>query len=179
MKRLIFLFMLCLSTSLYAQNDSIITFDQINAAVKAQQFKVTFNMVSPVNNYYIQPTTPYIAENIRISPDSSFIIIADSLAVGYLPYYGNGYAFAQYGIRGIVFKNTMINPQYYLNNRGRKPSVTFIFDVVGLIDIYKITVNVDADRTTYMQVQSTKRSPITYTGKFYLLPPIQQSTSNK
>lgn len=179
MKIIIILFLLFHSAKLYAQDQSTLTFEQITSAVEQKTFQIRFNIATTHNSFYVDPITPYENQNVTISADSSFIMIIDSIAVGYLPYFGSGYAFPQYGINGIVFKNKMINTQVSYNNRGKRPSISCSFDVYGLMDNYKIRLDITNDGTTYMLVISQQRGPISYIGNFKLLPPTRIDTSSK
>lgn len=163
----------------FAQQQNTLSFEQITQAVQQQQFQIRFRIASTHSSFYLNPTTPYIDQNINISPDSSFVVIADSVAVGYLPYYGSGYAFPQYGLKGVVFKNRILNRQIHYNTKGHHPSISFQFEILGLLDSYKIQIDITKNGTTYMLVISRQRSPISYIGSFELLPINQISTSDK
>ena len=88
-------------------NQRITNFGIIKEKVDSNRFKMQYTIATTHHTFYLQPTTPYSDQNIRIAQDSAFVIIRDSIAAGYLPYFGSGYSIPQTGNRGIVFSNTM------------------------------------------------------------------------
>ena len=93
------------------------------------------------------------------------IIIRDSIAAGYLPYFGSGYSIPQTGNRGIVFSNTMQDLTRQTRGKGRRQSIFYQFSVVGKNDTYKLSIDIRHDGTCYLFINSLKRSPISYTGQ--------------
>lgn len=139
-------------------------FRQIQAMVDSNRFEMNFTIATTHYNYYLQPTTPYMDQNIRIGRDSAFILINDTLAIGYLPYFSSGYSFPQTGIKGIIFDNKILNRSVRTRGKGRKQVITYQFEVVGKNDSYKINLDIQYDGTCYLYVNSTRRSPISYSG---------------
>lgn len=117
------------------------------------------------SHFLLQPTTPYSDQNIRIAQDSAFVIIRDSIAAGYLPYFGSGYSIPQTGNRGIIFSNTMQDLTRQTRGKGRRQSIFYQFSVVGKNDTYKLSIDIRHDGTCYLFINSLKRSPISYTGQ--------------
>ena len=93
--------------------------------------KMQYTIATTHHTFYLQPTTPYSDQNIRIAQDSAFVIIRDSIAAGYLPYFGSGYSIPQTGNRGIVFSNTMQDLTRQTRGKGRRQSIFYQFSVVG------------------------------------------------
>lgn len=168
MRRTILLGLIILFSLLYAnaQNfEPITNFNTIRQMVDSNRFEMNFTIATTHHTFYIQPTTPYSDQNIRIAKDSAFIIIQDSLAGGYLPYFGTGYSIPQTGIRGIVFSNKMIDLKKSVKGKGRRSSIFYQFAVVGKNDTYKISIDIRHNGQCYLFINSLKRSPISYTGQ--------------
>ena len=137
----------------------------IKEKVDSNRFKMQYTIATTHHTFYLQPTTPYSDQNIRIAQDSAFVIIRDSIAAGYLPYFGSGYSIPQTGNRGIVFSNTMQDLTRQTRGKGRRQSIFYQFSVVGKNDTYKLSIDIRHDGTCYLFINSLKRSPISYTGQ--------------
>lgn len=149
-----------------SQNIQPITdFQQIKAMIDSNRFETMYTIATTHYSYFLQPGTPYSDQNIRIGQDSAFVIVRDSLAAGYLPYYGGGYSTPQTGSKGIVFSGKMIQPTSKIKGRGNRQSITYGFSVIGTLDAYKISLIIQNDGTCYLYVNSNKRSPISYVGR--------------
>lgn len=149
-----------------AQTEQPITnFNTISTMVDSNRFEMQYTIATTHHTFYLQPTTPYSDQNIRISRDSAFVIIHDSIAAGYLPYFGSGYSIPQTGARGIVFRNKMLNLNKTTKGRGRRRSISYQFSVEGRNDSYKISIDIRYDGTCYLYINSLKRSPISYIGQ--------------
>lgn len=152
--------------SAHAQPQRPITnFNTIQQSVDSNRFKMIYTIATTHHTFYLQPTTPYSDQNIRITQDSAFILIQDSLAIGYLPYYGTGYSIPQTGVKGILFKNKMLNPTKSVRGKGRRSSIFYQFSIAGINDTYKISIDIRHNGLCYLFVNSLKRSPISYTGQ--------------
>lgn len=147
------------------ENQPITDFQRIKAMVDSNRFETTYNIATTHYTYFLQPGTPYSDQNIRITQDSAFIIIRDSLAAGYLPYYGGGYSIPQTGAKGIVFSGKMLQPSSKIKGKDKRQSITYDFSIIGTLDSYKINMIIQNDGTCYLYVNSTKRSPISYVGQ--------------
>lgn len=147
------------------QVQPITDFQRIKAMVDSNRFETMYNIATTHYSYFLQPGTPYSDQNIRIGQDSAFIIVRDSLAAGYLPYYGGGYAIPQTGAKGIVFSGKMIQPVSKIKGRGSRQSITYGFSIIGTLDSYKISIIIQNNGTCYLYVNSNKRSPISYVGR--------------
>lgn len=146
-------------------NQRITNFGIIKEKVDSNRFKMQYTIATTHHTFYLQPTTPYSDQNIRIAQDSAFVIIRDSIAAGYLPYFGSGYSIPQTGNRGIVFSNTMQDLTRQTRGKGRRQSIFYQFSVVGKNDTYKLSIDIRHDGTCYLFINSLKRSPISYTGQ--------------
>lgn len=153
------------SSVLHAQNRPISDFEQIEAMVDSNRFEMEYTIATTHYTFYLQPTTPYSDQNIRIAADSAFVIIRDSIAAGYLPYFGSGYSIPQTGPLGIVFSNKMLNLTKSVKGRGRRQSIAYQFSVAGINDTYKISIDIRYNGLCYLYVNSLKRSPISYVGQ--------------
>lgn len=154
--------------SAHAQSQSqrpITNFNTIQQSVDSNRFKMIYTIATTHHTFYLQPTTPYSDQNIRIAQDSAFILIQDSLAIGYLPNYGTGYSIPQTGVKGILFKNKMLNLSKSVKGKGRRSSIFYQFSIVGINDTYKISIDIRHNGLCYLFVNSLKRSPISYTGQ--------------
>ena len=140
-------------------------FGIIKEKVDSNRFKMQYTIATTHHTFYLQPTTPYSDQNIRIAQDSAFVIIRDSIATGYLPYFGSGYSIPQTGNRGIIFSNTMQDLTRQTRGKGRRQSIFYQFSVVGKNDTYKLSIDIRHDGTCYLFINSLKRSPISYTGQ--------------
>lgn len=156
---------LLFSSVLHAQNRPISDFEQIEAMVDSNRFEMEYTIATTHYTFYLQPTTPYSDQNIRIAADSAFVIIRDSIAAGYLPYFGSGYSIPQTGPLGIVFSNKMLNLTKSVKGRGRRQSIAYQFSVAGINDTYKISIDIRYNGLCYLYVNSLKRSPISYVGQ--------------
>lgn len=166
MFRMLFVFFLLSFLPGKGQNYKPITdYRQIKAQVDSNRFEMEYTIATTHYTFYLQPSTPYTDQNIRIAKDSAFIIIRDSLAAGYLPYFGSGYSIPQTGKRGIVFSNKMIAYSMKTRGKGARQTITYVFAVVGLNDTYKMTVDIQHDGSCYLYVNSLRRSPISYVGQ--------------
>lgn len=155
-----------ISQSGKAQNiQTISDFQRIKAMVDSNRFETIYTVATTHYSYFLEPGTPYSDQNIRITQDSAFVIVRDSLAAGYLPYYGGGYTIPQTGAKGIVFSGKMIQPTSKIKGRGKRQSITYGFSVIGTLDSYKISIIIQNNGTCYLYVNSTKRSPISYIGR--------------
>lgn len=154
---------LLLSPVIRAQD--ITNFQVIKNKVDSNSFEMVFTIATTHHTYYLQPTTPYSDQNIRIAKDSAFIIIHDTVAAGYLPYFGYGYSLPQTGSKGIVFSNKMLDLTKSTRGRGRRQSLFYQFSVVGKNDTYKITLDIRNNGLCYLFVNSLHRSPVSYTGQ--------------
>lgn len=141
-----------------------LTFSQIQAMVDSNRFEIIFTIATTHYSYYLQPTTPYSDQNIRIRQDSAFIIVNDSLAAGYLPYFSGGYSFPQTGLKGVLFHNKMLNKMVKTRGKGRNQAIRYEFEVIGKNDNYKLAMDIQYDGTCYLYVNSSRRSPISYMG---------------
>ncbi len=143
----------------------ITDFEIIRNLVDSNRFEMQYTIATTHHSFYLQPTTPYSDQNIRIARDSAFIIIRDSIAAGYLPYFGSGYATPQTGKRGIIFSNPMEQLICQYRGKGKRKSIFYQFSVVGQNDTYKINIDIRHDGTCYLFINSLKRSPVSYTGQ--------------
>ena len=137
----------------------------LSPITQSNRFEMQYTIATTHHTFYLQPTTPYSDPNIRIAQDSAFVIIRDSIAAGYLPYFGSGYSIPQTGNRGIVFSNTMQDLTRQTRGKGRRQSIFYQFSVVGKNDTYKLSIDIRHDGTCYLFINSLKRSPISYTGQ--------------
>ncbi len=166
-----YIFCLCaslffLGLSAHSQSYQPVTdFKTIKQLVDSNRVKMVFTIATTHHTFFIQPDTPYADQNIRIGQDSAFIQIRDSLAIGYLPYFGTGYSIPQTGGRGIVFNNKMLDVVKSVRGKGRRPSVFYQFSVVGKNDTYKINLDIRYNGLCYLFINSLHRSPISYTGQ--------------
>lgn len=157
------LFISCWAT---AQTEQPITnFDTIQALVDSNRFEMKYTIATTHYTFYLQPTTPYSDQNIRIAQDSAFVIVHDSIAAGYLPYFGSGYSIPQTGAQGIVFSNKMLDLSKAVKGRGKRRSIFYQFSVAGRNDTYKLSLDIRYDGTCYLYVNSLRRSPISYIGQ--------------
>lgn len=156
---------LLFSLVLQAQNRPITDFEQIEAMVDSNRFEMEYTIATTHYTFYLQPTTPYSDQNIRIAADSAFVIIRDSIAAGYLPYFGSGYSIPQTGPLGIVFSNKMLNLTKSVKGRGQRQSIAYQFSVAGINDSYKISIDIRYNGLCYLYVNSLRRSPISYVGQ--------------
>lgn len=143
----------------------ITNFNAIQQLVDSNQFEMIYTIATTHHTFFIQPNTPYSDQNIRIAKDSAFIIIHDSIAAGYLPYYGTGYSLPETGEKGIIFSNKMLNLTKSTQGRGRRQAISYQFSVVGKNDTYKISIDIRHNGQCYLFVNSLRRSPISYTGQ--------------
>ena len=150
----------------YPQDGRPVTnFTTIKSLVDSNRFEMVYTVATTHYTYYLQPTTPYSDQNIRIGQDSAFIIIQDSLAAGYLPYFGSGYSFPKTGPQGIVFSNKMLDLKKSVKGRGCKQSISYQFSIAGKNDNYKISIDIRHNGQCYLYVNSLRRSPISYIGQ--------------
>lgn len=146
-------------------NQPITKFNVIRNLVDSNRFEMVYTIATTHHTFYLQPTTPYSDQNIRIARDSAFVIIHDSIAAGYLPYYGSGYSIPQTGAKGIVFSNPMIDLEKSTRGKGRRQAISYRFAVVGKNDTYKISIDIRHNGQCYLYVNSLRRSPISYVGQ--------------
>lgn len=146
-------------------NRRITDFDLIKEKTDSNRFEMQYTIATTHHTFYLQPTTPYSDQNIRIGRDSAFVSIRDSIASGYLPYFGSGYSIPQTGNKGIIFNNTMLNLTRQTRGKGRHQSIFYRFDVVGKNDTYRLSIDIRYDGSCYLFINSLKRSPISYTGQ--------------
>ncbi len=158
--------------TLSAQNRPVTNFKSIRQSVDSNRFEMIFTIATTHHTYYLQPTTPYSDQNIRIANDSAFIIVHDSIAAGYLPYFGYGYSLPQTGSRGIIFSNPMIDLTKSVRGKGRRQSIFYQFSVVGKNDTYKISLDIRHNGQCYLFINSLHRSPISYIGQIVEIPDI-------
>lgn len=163
----LFLFIaLLFSTSVKSQSSQPITnFGEIKTLIDSNRLETEYTIATTHHSYFLEPGTPYSDQNIRIGQDSAFIIVKDSIAAGYLPYFGSGYSIPQTGSKGITFSGKMINQSSSIKGRGKRQSATYEFSVVGANDSYKITMVIQNNGVCYLYINSTKRSPISYIGQ--------------
>lgn len=140
-------------------------FQQIKKMVDSNRFETLYTIATTHYSYFLEPGTPYSDQNIRIGQDSAFVIVRDSLAAGYLPYYGGGYTIPQTGAKGIVFRGKMIQPVSKIKGRGKRQSITYDFSIIGTLDSYKISMIIQNNGTCYLYINSNRRSPISYVGQ--------------
>lgn len=148
-----------------------LSFEQIQSIIDSNRFEMVFTIATTHYSYYLQPTTPYSDQNIRIEKDSAFIIVNGTLAAGYLPYFSGGYSFPQIGIKGILFHNKMLNKTVKTRGHGKNQAIRYEFEVIGANDNYKLNIDIQYDGTCYLYVNSSRRSPISYVGKIIRLKP--------
>lgn len=170
MKRYTILILLLVCGTLFAhaqrKSDRIAEeFAETQKIVDNGHFRMDFNIATTYNSYYQTPSQSNYNENIRIGKDSAYVVINDSIAEGYLPYFNSGYSFPKTGVKGIVFVSKMLNKTVKIKGKRGKRSISYEFDVIGLNDTYKLNLEIQYDGTCYLFVNSGKRSPITYQGK--------------
>lgn len=154
-----------LPTKAQSEQKPITNFKTIQSLVDSNRFEMVYTIATTHNTFYLQPTTPYSDQNIRIGRDSAFVIVRDSMAAGYLPYFGTGYSFPQTGAKGIVFSNTMIDQTKATRGKGRRQSISYQFTIIGKNDTYKISIDIRHNGQCYLYVNSLRRSPISYVGQ--------------
>ena len=164
------IFFLCLGELLFllyadAQSLPITNFSQIKSMVDSNRFEMIYTIATTHHTFYLQPTTPYSDQNIRIAQDSAFVIIRDSVAAGYLPYFGSGYSIPQTGAKGIVFSNKMLNLTKSIRGKRKKQAILYQFSIVGTNDTYKISIDIRYNGLCYLFINSLHRSPISYVGQ--------------
>lgn len=140
-------------------------FAHIQQIVDSNRIEMEYTIATTHYTFYLQPATPYSDQNINIAGDSAFIIIRDSVAAGYLPYFGGGYSIPQTGSKGVVFSSKIFDRTVRLKGKGKRQAITYSFAVVGLNDSYKINIDIQYDGSCYLYVLSTRRSPISYIGQ--------------
>lgn len=143
----------------------ITNFSTIRSMVDSNRFEMQYTIATTHYTFFLQPTTPYSDQNIRIAQDSAFVIIRDSVAAGYLPYFGSGYSIPQTGTKGIVFSNRMQNVSKSILGKGKRKSISYRFSITGLTDSYKVSIDIRYDGTCYLYINSLRRSPISYIGQ--------------
>lgn len=152
-----------LANAQYAQ--PITQFSTIQNLVDSNRFEIVYTIATTHYTYFLQPNTPYSDQNIRIIQDSAFIIIRDSLAAGYLPYFSSSYSFPETGAKGIVFSNKIQGLTKSIRGKGKRQSIAYAFSVVGKNDSYKINIDIRYNGQCYLYVNSFRRSPISYVGQ--------------
>ena len=140
-------------------------FSTIQRLVDSNRFEMVYTIATTHHSFYLQHGTPYSDQNIRITRDSAFVIIQDSIAAGYLPYFGSGYFIPQTGMKGIVFYNKMFDQTKSVLGKGPRQSIAYRFTVTGQEDIYKISIDIRHNGQCYMFVNGLKRAPISYVGQ--------------
>lgn len=143
----------------------ITDFQQIKARVDSNRFEMIYTIATTHYSYFQEPGIPYSDQNVRIANDSAFIIIRDSVAAGYLPYFGSGYSIPRTGTNGVLFSNKMINPTSETKGQGKRQSINYEFSVIGVNDSYRIRIIIQQYGICYLYINSTKRSPISYIGQ--------------
>ena len=172
MKNYLLIFLMLTGTALAvsAQNKNAriaAEFEKTQKIVETNHFRMDFTIATTYNSYYMTPTQSNYNENIRIGKDSAYVIINDTIAEGYLPYFPSSYSYPQVGVKGIIFSNIMLDKTVRIKGKKGKRTIAYEFMVVGLNDSYRINLDIQYDGTCYLFVNSTKRSPITYQGKLY------------
>lgn len=151
---------------LYVKAQTPVTkFGIIQNLVDSNRFEMIYTIATTHHTFYLQPGTPYSDQNIRITQDSAFVIIQDSIAAGYLPYFGSGYSIPQTGTKGIVFYNKMLDLTKSRRGKGRRQAITYQFSVIGKNDTYKVSIDIRHNGQCYMFINSLRRSPISYIGQ--------------
>lgn len=126
-------------------------FNRIWQIVESGHFTIKFSAATPYNG-------------TNILTDSAQIVISDTIAIGYLPYYTRYYSLPMTGAKGIVFDNTILNKSIKIKGKNDKKVIKYQFDVIGKNDAYKLQMDIQYDGTCYLYVVSKQRGPISYIG---------------
>ena len=146
-------------------NLPITDFSQIKQLADSNHLHMIFTIASTHHTNYLQPNTPYTDQNIRIEKDSAFVIIQDSIATGYLPYYSSGIQSNQTQKKEIIFFNKMLHLKKETLGEGKRQSITYQFEVVAPTDTYKINIDIRPQGQCYMFINSLHKTPINYIGQ--------------
>lgn len=105
---------------------------------------------------------------INLMSNPTYIKIDNNSADAYLPFFGTGYGGSAYGGDGAIkFKDPLENYEVSLNDKKQK--ITIKFNSKGENDTYNVIITVFPSGSTSVNISSSNRSNMAYSGKISTL----------
>jgi hypothetical protein len=175
----------CSSTKTYTEQD-LQQYSQLKALVQSKQFTIRSNFARPMaTNAFTQVANSGIlgpgnsATNIDIASNSNLLKIQGDSITGYFPFFGEqqfGGSYPSSNNQGIDFKG--IPKEYKVTHNDVKHSVMINFkidDQHRANEHYNVFITVFPNKRSTIQINSTNRTSIEYSGSWQHL----KADSNK
>lgn len=160
MKTLLTLSFLCIFCFVITDDKTKNTaFEQTRELIGSNRFRVEAERAYPAQG-----------KTVDLFSNKGYIILSDTLAKGFLPFFGRAYSLPYGDDGGIEFNSTVRNRKITLNKNKRNRNITYRFSVRAQNDVYTIILLIQSNRNCNITVQSNQRSSISYSGKIYPLP---------
>lgn len=155
---LILSFLLSLSFVRASESKKDSQFENIRQLVTSNRFRAEADRAFPSRG-----------KTIDLFSNRGFITLSDSLARGFLPFFGRAYSLPYGDGGGIEFDSTVQNRQILIKDKKKNKTITYRFSVRGKNDLFNITLLITSSGNCTITVQSNQRSSISYSGKIYPL----------
>ena len=128
-------------------------FKAICELVNSKQFQIDIDKVYPLDGFDVT----------RFNPRGK-IVVTDSTAKGFLPYFGRAHTLP-YGEGGsIQFDEKIRKLEIEITEKRKKREITFNFSIPGNNDFYRIFIKAMSNGKCSIQLQSNNRNQCTYGG---------------
>lgn len=161
MRHILFILLLGICGSLSArQTPSGNEFSNPKELIESRNFYVELDRAFPVGGHAID-----------LFSNRATITVTDSIARGFLPFFGRGYSVSYGGDGAIEFNNTMEDVRLIVKDKKKHPLVIFQFNIKGKDDKYQVILTVTGNNSCSVSVSGNRRSSISYSGKIYPAQP--------
>lgn len=147
----------------YPQEKKEREFETIRSLVESNRFKVEVDRALTSGG-----------RNVDLFSNKGYIEVNDSIAKGFLPFFGRAYSVPYGKGGGIEFDNRITEKQLTLPVRKKRKILIYNFTVKGENDTFRITLHISSKGSCSVSVVSSQRSTIHYNGQIQPLSPVTE-----
>lgn len=134
-------------------------FEKTIALIKSNRFLVEVNRAFPLGG-----------KSIDLFSNRGKITVSDSVAQGFLPFFGRAYSFLPGEDGGIHFESKMEKKELKVKDKKKRKHLLYRFTVKGENDTYELLLDISANASCSLSVRSNRKSQISYEGTISPLP---------
>lgn len=161
----IFLLFLCLASLMFTARA------QENRKAKDSGFEKTIALTES-NRFLIEVNRafPLGGKPIDLFSNRGKITVTDSIAKGFLPFFGRAYSSLPGEDGGISFDGKMEKRELKMKEKKKGKHLLYRFTVKGENDTYELFLDITANGSCSLSVRSNRKSQISYEGTISPLP---------
>lgn len=134
-------------------------FEKTIALVESNRFLIEVNRAFPLGS-----------KSVDLFSNRGRITITDSIAKGFLPYFGRAFSAIPGEDGGISFDSKMRKKEVKVKDSKKKKHILYSFTVKGRNDTYQLFLDITSDSSCFVSVRSNRKSQIAYDGIIRPLP---------